>query len=68
MGTVLVIFSFFQMDNDLVCVPRPLMWYPPTLATPQLRTYFGAELKTTGTIFMNLWDIVPNNIRVTNLR
>ena len=39
----------------------------PTLATPQLRTYFGDSSKTTGTIFMKLWDIVPNNIRVINL-
>ena len=29
MGTVLVIFSFFWVDNDLVYAPSPPEWYPP---------------------------------------
>ena len=41
-GAVLVIFSFFQTDNDLVCAPPP-----PILVFPasQLLTYFGTYLK-----------------------
>ena len=36
MGTVLMIFSFFQTDNDIVCSPLPPKLYPPTLAIPHL--------------------------------
>ena len=67
MGTVLVIFSYFWTDNDLVYAPPPPEWVvSPTLETPQLRTFFGNSSKTTNTIFMKLWDIVPNNIKAIN--
>ena len=41
MSTVLVIFSFFWKDNDLVCAP------PPGVVSPHhnMCTYFGAYLK-----------------------
>ena len=45
MGTVLLIFSFFQAGKDLVRVPQPHEWSPPTLMTPQLCTYFGRAQK-----------------------
>ena len=46
MCTVLVIFSFFSTDNDLVCEPlSPECMVSPTLVTPQLRTCFGAWFK-----------------------
>ena len=67
MGTVLVIFSFFWMDNDLVCAPPPPEWYPPLWRHHNYAHTLAHSSKTTGTIFMKLWDIVPNNIRVTNL-
>ena len=41
MGTILVIFSFFWTDNDLICAPPPYSCIPP----PQLWTYFSAYLK-----------------------
>ena len=63
MGTVLVIFSFFLTDNDLVCAPPlPIVVFPNHNYTHTL----GKISKITYTIFMKLWEFVPNNIRVTN--
>ena len=67
MGTVLVIFSFFWMDNDLVCAPPLPEWYDPLRWHHNYAHTLAHSSKTTDTIFMKLWDIVPNSIRVTNL-
>ena len=67
MGTVLVIFSFFWTDNDLVCAPPPSV--PPGAVSPyQYYTHTLAHIsKTTRTIILKLWEVVPNIVRVTNL-
>ena len=42
MGTLLLIFSFFRTDNDLVYSPSPTN---SCISPPQLLTYFGVYLK-----------------------
>ena len=64
MGTVLVIFSFFRMDNDLVWVPL----FPGVVSPYHNYAHTLVHIsKTTRTIFLKLWKVVLNNIRVTNL-
>ena len=65
-GTVLVIFSFFWTDNDLVYALLPPEWYPPLWRHHNYAHTLAHSSKTSGTILMKLWDIVPNNIRTTN--
>ena len=67
MSAVLVIFSFFWTDNNLVYVPPPPEWYLPLSRHHNYAHTLAHISKITGKIFMKLWDIVPNNIRVINL-
>ena len=58
---------FFWTDNDLVCAPPP-----PSGMFPFFRRYnyahtFAHNSKTTRSIFVKLWKIVTNNMKVTNL-
>ena len=64
MGAVLVIFSFFQTDNDLVCAPPP----PIVVFSHHNYAHTLAHIsKTTRTIFLKLWKVVPDNIWVTKV-
>ena len=57
-GTVLVIFSFFWTDNDLVCAPLPREWHV-LYTSPFLRRHnyshtFAHNSKTIHLIFVKL--------------
>ena len=57
-------FLIFWMDINLFCAPSlPGVVFPYHNCTHTL-VHIS---KTTLMIFLKLWDIVPNNIRVTNL-
>ena len=67
-GTVLVIFSFFWTDNDLVCAPPPPSGMSPFFQRQNYAHTFVHNSKTIRSIFVEVWEIVTNNMTVSNLK
>ena len=65
--TVLAIFYFFLNGyfSSLCALAPRVVSFGDTMHN--YAHILAHRSKTTGTIFMKLWDIVPNNIRVINL-
>ena len=62
MGIVHVIFSFFWMVNDLVCVPLPYVECNPFFQCHNYSHTFTHNSKTTRSIFVKFWEIATNNM------
>ena len=63
MGNILVIFSFFRTDNDLVCAPHPLSGMSLFFRNNNYSHTFAHNSKITRTMFLKLWEVVLNNER-----
>ena len=68
MGTVLVIFWFFWTDNYLVCAPPPPSGMFPFFRRHNFAHTFAHNSKPTSSIFVKLWEIVTNNMTITDLK
>ena len=68
MGIALVIFSFFWTVNDLVRVPLPYVECHPFFKRHNYSHTFAYNSNTTGSIFLQFWEIATNNMTVTNLK
>ena len=68
-ATVLVIFSYLWIDNVILPLERKCVLFKvPHTCNPYPHPHTKARSsKTISTIFLKLSDIVPNNIKVTNL-